>query len=545
MSWGREQRQRNLSIPAQIDQINQFVSQKNEISISHIYKEIHSAYRGKRPIFHQMLKDIKKDKSIHGLIVMKWDRISRNPDDYLKLQNVRWKDNQIDIISVTEPMISSYLGRYLIRDLQNRSILYSEELSFRVKLGQRKKLQLGGYLYAAPFWFIKQNGYLLPDPDKNKAEIVKFVFDMYSSEQIGMRELAKLVRKKFKTKFAWKQLEHIIGNPIYYGVYIKERNLSSDEYAFFWAKQPWKHIEKYPIKHIEPLISKELFDRCEKIRKRNNPYSRVRSWVAKYPKIFQCSCGRNLRRYNVRNRFRYFGCPKEKTSVFPDPCTEPTCNLNYIEEQAEEIVRSFIPSKSKRQELIKHANKQIAEFKKNHATLLRENLQKVHDTEAKLDDLATRFAEWEIDSEIFVKSSALLNGKIKEYNEKISAMEKQTDYLQARRKLIEFIKILWKYWENLDNSQWEQKSSRVYIGLFTGAFNLSLTKRKISTYVLKPPFSFFKVHGKVNVQGAPRLNVVHPTIWLWLGARVTKPRFTSKWYVFYFSTFITFVWGKS
>ncbi|MEI6673493.1 MAG: recombinase family protein [bacterium] len=121
-------------MPSQVDQVNYYVRSKPEIEVVKVYKEVHSAFKGNRPVFNQMLKDIKDHKNIKGLIVMKWDRISRNPDDYLKLQNIRGASNPIDIISVTEPMISSYLGRYMVRDLQNRSILYSEELSFRVKI---------------------------------------------------------------------------------------------------------------------------------------------------------------------------------------------------------------------------------------------------------------------------------------------------------------------------------------------------------------------------------------------------------------------------
>jgi DNA invertase Pin-like site-specific DNA recombinase len=80
-----------------------------------------------------MLKDIKNNKTRRGLVVFKFDRLSRNLEDFIKLEKIL-KDHNMDLVSVAEPMLNNYLGKYMVRDMQNRAILYSEELSFRVKL---------------------------------------------------------------------------------------------------------------------------------------------------------------------------------------------------------------------------------------------------------------------------------------------------------------------------------------------------------------------------------------------------------------------------
>ena len=128
----QEQAARKLSIPSQIEQIKNYAKQ-NELIIENIYQEKQSAFKGTRPQFHAMIKQIESNKHITGIIVFKYDRLSRNIDDFAIIDRLmRTKD--MEIVSVTEPMFNSYLGRYMLRDMQNRAILYSEELSFRVKL---------------------------------------------------------------------------------------------------------------------------------------------------------------------------------------------------------------------------------------------------------------------------------------------------------------------------------------------------------------------------------------------------------------------------
>jgi len=135
-----ESAERNLSIPSQVEQIQNYASQHNFCLVK-IYREEHSAFKWVRPAFAEMLKDIKHNKTRSGIIIFKYDRISRNLEDFLKLENLL-KDHNMNMVSVTEPMFNNYLWKYMVRDMQNRAILYSEELSFRVKLWFRKKMQM-------------------------------------------------------------------------------------------------------------------------------------------------------------------------------------------------------------------------------------------------------------------------------------------------------------------------------------------------------------------------------------------------------------------
>lgn len=495
ISWGKEQRNRNLSIPSQVDQVNYYVRSKPEIEVVKVYKEVHSAFKGNRPVFNQMLKDIKDHKNIKGLIVMKWDRISRNPDDYLKLQNIRGASNPIDIISVTEPMISSYLGRYMVRDLQNRSILYSEELSFRVKIWQRKKMQLGGYSYMAPFGYKNLNGYLVEDNIGRKVEIVKFIFETYSTGHIWFKDLAKLIRKKFKLEsFSWRKIDHIIWNTVYYGIATRKRHLNSDEYIFFWAEKPWEFTEKYELTNIVPLITEDIFERCQQVRKLKQPHKYARTGLIKYPKIFQCICGRKLRRYDKKHTFRYLACWKEVNSVHTVPCSERHTPLGCIEKDLINIIEGIIPPKKVRDSLIAEAGNIMTSFSKDNNYRVADNLTRNNLLKQKLQELSESYASWRISLETFSLSADQINKGIHSLNQEIRKMENSGEYLTARRKAIRFIEILGEYSKIIEkNKQNIWNSSRVYPIIFKATGNLVIWNRNIRSYQLNQPFTFLQV----------------------------------------------------
>ncbi len=502
MSGWAWQRSRNLSIPSQTDQINQYIQSQDTIEIVHFYEEVHSAYKGDRPKFQEMLRDLKKNKHIKGIIVMKWDRISRNPDDYLKLQRVRGDQYQVDVISVTEPMIGSYLGRYMIRDLQNRSILYSEELSFRVKIGQRKKMQMGGYCGKPPFWYTKQSGYLIPDINQQKADIVVFIFKTYGEWKYGVKEVAKLVRNEFKLKsFCWRSVEKILKNSSYYGIYNKKWILGNDDYMFFGAKEPGIYEEFFELKYIQPLIDKELFDQCQIIRIGRSPYKNKRTWTSKFPKIFQCSCGRKLCRENKKWKYRYLICQKQKNSVFPNDCYERTTDLTFIDSKVEGIIRSMLPTSSVRNEMVAYIENDIKSFSLNKNQRLSETLQQIDTLNTKLKIMTQNFTNGQINNDVFVIASEEISKSIDRLKNEIKWLENQQEYIVASKKTIDFIQLLEFYGSILDFKDDPLWSSRLYSIFFHIIPNSIISNRDISSYMVFEPFKFWLVLEKCVWQG--------------------------------------------
>ena len=486
-----EQAERNISIPSQIDQVRQYAKQNN-IQIEEILREEVSAFKGNRPVFNVMIQKLKKSNGLNWVIVFKFDRLSRNLDDFLKIDKVI-REKWMEILSVTEPMLNSYLGRYLVRDMQNRAILYSEELSFRIKLWLRKKLQIWWSIWWwVPFWFKEVNWYFIPD--ETKSEIIQYVFNTYALWQVWYKELSKLVRRKFKLDlktFTYKKIERIISNTIYMWVKTKTWILSNEEYLFWWVDNPWKYTETYEMKYITPLVSKEKFEKCQQIKNNRSPYSAYHIGKAKFPKIFQCICWRYLRRDDKKN-IRYLSCSKQINNKFKVKCNEWYTQLWNIEKDIEKIVRHVLLTKEYRNIMTQHIQKEIPmkESEKNYK--LMENLKKIDAFKEKLNILTESFVDWNITKQIFEISSNKINSEIELLKSHIDGLKNTEEYAHAWQKTIRFLEILWNYEALLENSSWIKISSQLFSTSFKVIANLILGSRKVSSKLYNQPFDIIQ-----------------------------------------------------
>lgn len=484
-----EQAQKNLSIPMQVQQIKEYAAMHG-YEIKQIYEEKHSAFKWKRPIFHQMLKDIKKDKDITWLVVAKWDRISRNAWDYLSLEELI-KNNNLQVISIAEPIINSIVAKHMIRISQSESIYYSEQLSFRTKLWMRAKLQSWGSIWwTTPFGFSYIKWKLVPDEDKS--HIVKFVFEQYSSGSYWYRELAKLVQKKYKIKrFTRKRVNHMIMNSIYAWYYTKTWKLWPEEYLIWWYDKPWTYTETYEVNYITPIISKELYDKCQKLRWDKLRYKWAITWKAAYPMIFHCICWRTMRRDDKKG-IKYLCCSRHINNRFPVKCTEKYTHLDDIADNLYEIISKIIPSKNIRNKMIDYINEEMSQESKNKNLNILDIKAKIEDLKNKLSVLTTNFINDQITKDIFEESSSLLNEQINLYNERLSPHKDNKKYIKAWKKAVEFIEILWKYEKVLNDYKKNKKSSHLFSLIFNIVANSVIYQKRVHTYALFPPFNILQ-----------------------------------------------------
>lgn len=337
-----EQAERNISIPSQIDQINNYAKQ-NWYFVWDFYKEENSAYKWKRKIFNELLQDLKTKNDIKWVIVFKFDRLSRNLDDFVKIDKII-RDKNIELLSVTEPMLNSYLWRYLVRDMQNRAILYSEELSFRVKLWIRKKLQLwwSAWWYT-PFWYDNIKSKLIPNEN---AKIIKEIYTLYSYWQYWIRELTKRIKNDYKLEKIPK-LERILENQIYTWKISKTWELWNEEYIFWGYDKAWTYKEEYDLNYVIPIISNDLYDLCQKVKSERSLKTTQSNFT--YPKIFKCSCGRNLSRDDKKWNM-YLRCTNHINWIFKIKCNEKYINIRNIEWEIKDVLLKICLNQSIRNE---------------------------------------------------------------------------------------------------------------------------------------------------------------------------------------------------
>lgn len=483
-----EQAERNISIPSQIDQINSYAS-NNSICLTKIYKEEHSAYKGKRPTFHTVLKELKTNKDIQWLIVFKYDRISRNMEDFLAIERIvreRW----IEIISVTEPMLNSYLWRYMIRDMQNRAVLYSEELSFRIKLWMRKKLQLGWDIgWSPPYGFKRVSWYIIPD--ETKAPLVRYVFQTYSYWSLGCIEISRMVYKKFNIYLGKSNIDRMLQNKLYIWVKEKKRMVWPEEYIFWWLEKAWEHTESYYLPHITPIITNELFEKCKKIRESRYLSSRYERTWKQYPAIFSCWCGRRIRRDDKKG-IKYLRCTNQMNNKFTVSCWEPYIHLEKIEKEACKIIDWLFPSQEIINSAILRIDKEIKINWVQKNTKILNSLNIIDTLQQKLQTITQSYIDEKISKEFFESTWQYITQEIDSHTTLLKSLQHNNDYILTYKKVIEFLKVLKVYIDKWETYQNNKKSSQLFSLLFKCVANLTIVSWNIGNYLLSTPFNMLQ-----------------------------------------------------
>ena len=382
----------------------------------------------------------------------------------------------------------------MVRDMQNRAILYSEELSFRIKLWLRKKLQSGGDIgWSPPYWFKRiSNWYFVPDNTQDKCKIVKAVFEMYATWYYWQSGIAQTLRHDYRLKrFSKRSVEAILKNSIYAWYRTKHRRLSKEEFMFWWYEKAWTYTEIYELNHIQPIISKELFDTCQEIKQGRNKLKSKPSGVARFPALFTCSCWRNMRRDDKKNN-KYLRCTNHINNKFPIRCAESYINFKVLDPLIDKIIRDLIPHKELREKMTEHIQKEMKLKAVDKNRKLTERLSQSCELQEKLEEVADKFVVWIIDNKEYRLLSDSLRKKISEVDNEVSALQDFTKYRDAWRKIIDFLQILEKDEQYLSLSDLNKKSSQRYGVLFHIVANLTLTQWKVSSYKLFEPFNILK-----------------------------------------------------
>lgn len=231
----------------------------------------------RRPDFQRMIRD-SENHSFGNVIVWKRDRFSRDMLDALKYERELGK-NGVKILSATETNLDTPEGMFFKNFDLTYGQFYSEELSVKVKRGQRENVikgkHLGGILQ---FGFKKtEDGHLVID--ENEGPIAQEIFHLYGESDMSILSICRKLKAEGKRRNDGREITHscvekMLQSEKYYGV-IKcdgERN----EHA------------------IPPIVSKELWDICQKkrtLRKHKNFLLRADEPYFLSGKVFCAKCG--------------------------------------------------------------------------------------------------------------------------------------------------------------------------------------------------------------------------------------------------------------
>lgn len=292
--------------------------------VSKIFYEVGISGRkaDKRPEFQKMIGLAKSsDHHADAILVWKYSRFARNQEESIVYKSLLKKKHNVDVISVSEPLVDGPFGSLIERIIEWMDEYYSVRLSGEVTRGMKEKAERGGYQARPPLGYKivthKEPPVIVPE----EAEIVKLIFEKYANENLGIFEIARLLNMhNFKTshgkEFERRSIEYILQNPTYCGMIRWNRTINeSNEIR---PESEWIVTDgEHPA-----IISKELFDKAQERYKReyrprgSRPVSTYKHWLSG---VVKCpACGRTMTANTIRNNtrvyshFRCYGYTKGK-----------------------------------------------------------------------------------------------------------------------------------------------------------------------------------------------------------------------------------------
>ena len=238
--------------------------------------------------------------TIESVYVYSLDRLVRNVKEYLNLRDDFFLKRKINFISKSQPILNitqNESPQSIIIHANFGAIAEYEGLLRieRIKTGKKTKRAAQCYTGGQrPFGYTfkrqnKVNNIIIevetlhdtqfvPHPVESKC--IYDIFSIYSQGNIGQRILYDKIKIKYPSiKLEFSTLANILRNPIYAGIpSVEKQILINDKIVTF-------HSRTYPA-----IISKEMFDKCEKIRNANNK-NLTKSKIVYYShRLIKCNC---------------------------------------------------------------------------------------------------------------------------------------------------------------------------------------------------------------------------------------------------------------
>ena len=294
-----------LSLDSQVNELQRLADAQG-IEIVKIMTESMSAKAPGRPVFNDMLSKITSGEA-DAILCWKIDRLTRNPIDGGQIQ---WLLQQGKIQSITtfEKTYSPYDNVLLMSIEQAMATQYIRDLSINVKRGNREKLKRGDWINFAPFGYENDKATRTVAIDSVRAPYLIKMFEMYATGLHSFKQIADTcynqgLRTKKGNKVYGGNIQRFLNNPFYYGVMRSNGKL-------------------YPGNH-EPLISKGLFDECQKVAdSKIRPRAKTKGFtLSGFIACEKCGCA--ITAEMKKGKYIYYHCTNGKGN-----CDQRSFNAN-------------------------------------------------------------------------------------------------------------------------------------------------------------------------------------------------------------------------
>ena len=276
------------SIPAQLKRIREFCAERKYPIIKE-FAEVETAKKAGRVVFGEMIRFVKENGQVEGIVCHKVDRLCRNFKDYVTMDELKVK-----AVFVEEEFPDNAAGKLTFGLKVLLAKHYIDNLSDEVKKGVQEKCEQGHWPSVAPIGYKNNFQTHLIEIDSERTPLVHQLFEWYAT---GRYSLEDIVEKAEETGLRTPQhgfpvnkagIYRVLRNPIYYGVFI------------------WKG-KRYQGKH-QPIIPFELFDRVQTVFAiQENPRGETREFA--FRGLVKCArCGCNFTAEIKKGKYVYYHC---------------------------------------------------------------------------------------------------------------------------------------------------------------------------------------------------------------------------------------------
>lgn len=291
--------QAELSPETQLAEIRKYAQRENIILLQdqiYIDTGISGKKAERRPEFMRMIAAAKeKDCPFSVILLWKYSRFARNQEESIFYKSILRSKCNVDVISITEPLIAGPFGSLIERIIEWMDEFYSIRLSQEVKRSMTVNAQRGSLQAAPSFGYRAENGRLVVEEEE--AQLVRRIFDSFNAGK-GLypiaRELNSLgVRTHRGNQFENRTVEYILRNPVYIGKLRwnptgrTRRDFSNENIIIADAEH-------------EPLVSQEAWEnaqcRLDEVKAqwgyKARPATELKSWMSG---LVRCAaCGATL-----------------------------------------------------------------------------------------------------------------------------------------------------------------------------------------------------------------------------------------------------------
>lgn len=306
-------KQEELSPDAQLRLLMNYAKTNHtDIPMEYIFQDngISGRKADKRPAFQQMIALAKsKEHPIDTIIVWKFSRFARNQEESIVYKSLL-KKNNVDVVSVSEPLIDGPFGSLIERIIEWMDEYYSIRLSGEVMRGMTQNAIRGHYQSDAPIGYRSPGNKKPPEKDPKTVQIPIMMKDLLLSGSSLLQIARKLNEQGYRTKHGnlWdaRGVRYVLENPFYAGIsrwnYTDRGRQLKPADEVIYTKGNWEPLwDKATLEEIK----KHLTMNMRKAKSRD--VSTAKHWLSGL--LICSSCGGTLAYSGTKNS-RGFQCWK-------------------------------------------------------------------------------------------------------------------------------------------------------------------------------------------------------------------------------------------